>query len=41
MSLSSERMWDTVSSGDKIGRLQFCGKNSTVLLVLMLLVMGM
>ena len=41
MSLSSERMRATVSNGSRVGRLQFCGKNSTVLLVLMLLVLGM
>ena len=41
MSLSSERIWATVSGGSRAGRVQFCGKNSAALLILMPFVMGM
>ena len=41
ISRNSLSMLATVSSGSRRGRLQFVGKNSTVLLILMLLVIGM
>ena len=40
ISLSSDRMIDTVSSGSSLGMSQLVGKNSTVLLILVALVVG-